>query len=324
MNARTTILLVVILVVLGVVATLTETNRKKQWKPEGNKLLPGYVMDEVDRLELAKGNTRVELAKKQGQWVVETENSQPADTALVSGILRNLNGLTSDDLVSANAESHSALEVDSTGVEVTVAAGGEEVAHLIVGKPGPDGMSTYIRRAGDDNVYRVPVYLRSRVDRGDETWRNKTIVKVAREDIASYTTTDSTGAVVTLAQDSAGTWQMTVPQASPVQENVLPIVLQSLSNITARAFADSVTSLAEVGLDPPKRTLEIELRSGERHVVQIGIQSAANQNYVKRADSDAVYLVPAGRWNTVFRTPSELMAPESETTPSDESAPPGE
>lgn len=321
MNARTTILLVVILVVLGVVATLTETNRKKQWKPTGNKLLPEYVHDEVDAIDLNKGNLHVALAKSGDKWVVETENGQPADTALVSGILGNLTGVTTDDLVSSNPESHASLEVDSTGVDVVLRSGGEEVGHLIVGKPGPDGMSTYVRPSGQDKVYRVPVYLRPQVDRGDQTWRNKTVLKVAQADVASYTTTDSTGSV-TVAQDPSGEWKMTAPQESPVQPSILPIVLQSLTNITSRAFADSVSSLAAVGLDPPKRTLEIELRSGERHTVLIGIENGASQSYVKRADDPTVYLVPAGRWNTVFRRPSELMAPETEDTP--EAAPSGE
>ena len=324
MNARTTILLVVILVVLGVVATLTETNRKKQWKPSGNKLLPEYVAEKVDELDLSKGSLRVELAKQNGSWVVGTENDQPADTQLVSGIIDNLNGLTSDDLVSTNAESHPALEVDSTGVDVVIHAGGDEVGHIIVGKPGPDGMSTYVRLAGQDNVYRVPVYLRSQVDRGDQSWRNKTVLKVPQAEIASYTTTDETGSV-TLVQDPPGNWKMTAPQEGPVDPGLVPMLLQTLTNVTARAFADSVTSLAEVGLEPPQRTIEVVLRSGERHTLLIGSQNPANQNYVKLADSETIYLVPAGRWNTVFRKPSELLVSQTEgKTAVESSAPAGD
>lgn len=324
MNARTTILLVVILVVLGVVATLTETNRKKQWKPTGNKLLPEYVAERVDGLDLSKGNLRVELAKRNGNWVVETENGQPADTALISGILENLKGLTSDDLVSTSSESHPALEVDSTGVDVVIHAGGAEVGHLIVGKPGPDGMSTYVRLAGQDNVYRVPVYLRSQVDRGDQTWRNKTVLKVAQAEVASYTTTDASG-TVTLVQDPPGNWKMTEPREGQVDMGMLPLVLQSLTNVTARDFADSVSSLAEVGLEPPQRTLEVVMRSGERHKLLIGTQNPANQNYVKREDSETIFLVPSGRWNTVFRKPSELLVVETESKSGvEEAAPAGD
>jgi hypothetical protein len=321
MNARTTILLVVILVVLGVVATLTETNRKKQWKPAGNKLLPEYVAGNVDGLDLTKGNLRVELAKQNGNWVVETENDQPADTALVSGILDNLTGLTSDDLVSTNAESHPALEVDSTGVDVVIHAGGDEVGHIIVGKPGPDGMSTYVRLADQDNVYRVPVYLRSQVDRGDQTWRNKTVLKVPQAELASYTTTDEKGSSVTVVQDPPGNWKMTAPQEGPVDPGLMPMLLQTLTNVSARAFADSVTSLADVGLEPPQRTIEVVTRSGERHKLLIGTQNPANQNYVKREDSETIYLVPAGRWNTVFRKPSELLVQTGSESTLESSAP---
>ena len=324
MNARTTILLVVILVVLGVVATLTESNRKKQWKPTGNRLFPEYVKEDADFVDLTKGNLHVALAKKNGTWMVETEKGQPADTALVEGILGNLEGLTSDDLVSTKAESHPALEVDSTGVEVKVTTGGSEVAHLIVGKPGPDYMSTYIRPADQDNVYRVPVYLRTQVDRGDQTWRNRNVLTLSQHDIVSYSTTEGT-TKITLTQETPGQWRMTAPQESAVDMGLLPMILQSMTNITAREFADSLSSLADAGLDPPLRTLEVETRSGERYLLAIGRMNEANQSHVKREGDETVFLVPAGRWNTIFRTAEELMAPDAPPDPTgDGEAQPGD
>ncbi|MCA9728677.1 MAG: DUF4340 domain-containing protein [Candidatus Eisenbacteria bacterium] len=309
MNARTTILLGVILVILGVVATLTESNRKKQWKPAGNKLFPAYEADRVDQIDIDKGNLHVALAKKNGQWVVATEKGMPADTSLVNSILGSMRGLSSDDLVSTKGESHAALEVDSTGVNVDIKGGGQDLAHLIVGKPGPDYMSTYIRPTGQDNVYRVPVYLRTQVDRGDQTWRNKTVLKLAKEDLASYTTQDSSGTVT--VEQTDGEWKMTAPREGAVRQDLLPILLQSLTNITARDFADSISSLADVGLDPAKRSLEIVTTAGAHYKIDIGDETEQRQNYVKREGNDTVFLVPAGRWNTVFRPADELAPPEA-------------
>ena len=114
-----------------------------------------------------------------------------------------------------------------------MSAGGDEVAHVIVGKPGPDFMSTYLRPVDQDNVYRVSVYLRTQVDRGDQTWRHKTILKVAQSEIASYTATDSTGVRVTVGRDETGQWRMSEPKEGLARSELVPMVLQAMADMIA-------------------------------------------------------------------------------------------
>jgi len=305
MNLRTTLLLALILLVLAGVATVMEKNRKQARAPRTEALFPGFNIDAVDALEISSGNIKVELVKEADIWIVSSENSKPASVDLVRNILDKVDGLEGSGLVSNKAANHSVYEVDATGVEVKLTENGVPSAWFIVGKPGPDYMSSYIRLHDEDETYRVPVYLRPDVDRGGRTWRDQTILSVERANIASYTYTPDEERSVTVEQDEAGTWTVTAPENRAVQQQILDIVLSSLTDIRASGFADSV-DVATAGLESPTRVLEIRARDGSAHVLEIGAENEQRQSYTRLQGEETIYLVPIGRWNTIFRKLDEI------------------
>jgi hypothetical protein len=208
-------------------------------------------------------------------------------------------------LVSNQAANHAVYEVDETGVDVKLSQNGAPSAWFVVGKPGPDYMSSYIRLHDEDETYSVPVYLRPDVDRGDRTWRDQTILSVDRTNIASYTYTPEEEPSVTIEQDEAGTWTVTAPEQRAVQQQILDIVLSSLTDIRASAFADTVDP-ATAGLASAARVLEIRERDGSTHVLEIGAENEKRQSYTRLQGNETIYLVPVGRWNTIFRKLDEI------------------
>lgn len=305
MNLRATSLLFLVLVLLAGLALFLQRSREQELTATGDVMFPEFDMETADRLELHRGTIEVILAKRDGRWMVESDGGKPADPSLVQNILDKLADLRRSDLVSKQEERHSVFETDTSGVEVKIETAGRPTAWFIVGKGGNDFMSNYVRLHDEERVYRVPVYLRSYVDRGDATWRNKLVLDLSEDDIASYTTRTPRD-TVTVQRAPDGTWAITQPFEAPASADLMPVILRSLARVSASDFADSLSDLSSVGLAQDTMSVSVTTTAGETIRVRIGAQTESRQFYTQREGFEDVYLVPAGRWNTIFRDAEEV------------------
>jgi hypothetical protein len=310
MNIRSTVILFLVLVVLAATATLMEKNRKSRRSPTGDLLFPALQADKVDAIDLRAPDEDVQLEKDGEEWKVRSEGGYPADPKLISSILDSFGGLRNTEVSSTRPDRHATFEADSSGVIVKLSGGGNSLAWLYVGKAGPDYLSTYVRPVDDEKVYRVPVYLRSIVDRGKQTWRDRNIVALDESKIAGYTTMTPRDTVA-VERGEAGSWRLTKPVEADANSDVMGVVVRSLASIRASAFADSIQDLASVGLEPDTMSLQIRTTDGSNYTIDVGAENDKRQTYTKRADSPIVYLVPKGRWPAIFRSADELQKPKS-------------
>ncbi len=310
MNARTTLTLGLVFAVLAGAAFMMERNRQAEKSPEGDRLFPKLNSEKVTEIGIRKGNVEVQLAKQDGVWLSMLENEKPADPKLIEELLGDLDQVTNVGLVSTNPENHTTYEVGDTGVAVDIKQDDGTTVSMIVGKPGTDFMSTYIRRDGADETYRIPVYLRTKVDRGGRTWRKETFLDIPQSDIARVTLKGEHTAVM---ENVGGSWKMIEPFRGTVDPSLQSVIVSSLSKLRSTGFADTV-SVAAAGLDSPTQTMEIETKDGTKHFVEIGYTNERQQTYTRLQGDDQIYLVPLGRWNTIFRDPAELALPDPEPT----------
>lgn len=313
MKPKTTLLLGLILLVLAGAATVVQTSTKKARANKGASLFPSFHAEQSDQIEIHTRTRDINLKKAGPLWTVQNEEGKTADQKLVKGILDKIAEFRTSDVVSTSTERHGVFGVDSTGIRVQVSTAGKPTANFIVGKNGPDFMSSYVRAEGKKEVYRVPVYLPSDLDRGDETWRNQTVFDTETENITGWTTRNSKE-TVSVEKEADGTWKITEPEPGAARPDIVKVVLSSLSKIRSNAFADSVSDPARVGLEPDTMSVEIRLKDGSSKKIVIGTATATNQSYTKLADDPTIYLVPKGRWNTIFRPLETLKA---ENAPAD-------
>jgi hypothetical protein len=251
----------------------------------------------------------VVLRRQGATWLVETEGNNPADPKIPKQILEGMDKLSTRTLISISKETHAGFEVDSTGFTVRITGGGKALAEFVVGKPGPDFMSTYIRPLSGDKVYLVPVYLRTTVDRGGETWRNKTILDVDTDKIVSYTTRNAKE-TLTCQKAADGSWDILSPKQDKARPDILGVVLRSIAALRAAGFADSTVTASTCGLDADTTAFSIKMEDGTSYTVRIGTMNAGSQSYTQREGDPTIYLVARGRWNTIFR-PFDLLCAAS-------------
>lgn len=322
MKPRTTLILAVILLVLAAAATLFETGKRRARRSEGEPVFPAYLIDRADAIRIDSAMQTVELARDGDRWIVLTEGGHRAEPDLVTQILEPVAQFRTSSLISRSPERHGVFEVDDAGTVVRISGRGQELAAFVVGRPGPDFLSCYIRPLDGNKVYQVPTNLANMVNRGDQSWRNMTMLEAAQDDIISYTTRNPRE-TVTVERSPEGEWIITEPVASRTDPQVMNIVLSSMTRIRAVDFPDTLIDPATAGIEPDTTTLVIRLIDGTSHRVIIGGSDERNRSYSVIDGDPTIYLVPRGRWNTVFRPLDSIRIaePESDVEPELEAEP---
>ncbi len=133
----------------------------------GFQRLQEAKIDDAARIEIAKGEGKVELKKEGGQWLVASSFNYPADDEKVGKILKSLGELEDPEQFGNQRGSHANFEVDEKkGGKLRVFdGGGQQLANMTIGKTATGGSITntrvFVRFDDEDATYRVATNLRS-------------------------------------------------------------------------------------------------------------------------------------------------------------------
>ena len=307
MNRSVVSLLVVALVLLALVLLFASPFRDsiRADNPKPTSLFDAAQVNEADRIEIrSPGAPATVLSRGDQGWVVESKNGFPADTAAVGSILRAVAGAKSSGVASTNPENRGKFQVDSTGVQVKLEAGGKTVAEFTVGKTGRDFTTSYVLPRGSKEVYVVRALSRSLFQRY-RGFRDPALFRFDPEDVVSVRLTAPDSSWVLARADTV--WTLSVGDAKPVTAAQAKVdeLLRSLSKLDADGFADGADTL-DTGLDKPEYTLQLEFQSGEEAEIRIGAKNDRNQHYASRPDRPGVYLVSEWRVKRFAKKPGEL------------------
>lgn len=141
--------------------------------------------EKVTRVQIHTKDGNVELERAGSEWKLVQPIEYPANTELVTNMLKAVGELKLEDVISTNPENRSTYQVDSTGTMVDVWTGDKKALALVVGKSTSDWTHTFVRRAEGDEVYRANGVLTYQFNRRADDWRDKTIFKAEEKDIHS-------------------------------------------------------------------------------------------------------------------------------------------
>jgi hypothetical protein len=172
-SARTTLVLLALLVVLGAAAFYVQGPGSPDRAREHGTVFPGLKAGDVTLIRATRSGAEVLLTREGGSWKLGP-TKEPADAAAVEALLASLVEARVGSVVSTNAGKQSAAyETDAEkGIAVRLeGAGGKVLAAFTVGKRGPDFSSCYLHREGTSEVLLVSRDLRLDFSRPAESWR---------------------------------------------------------------------------------------------------------------------------------------------------------
>ena len=251
-------------------------------------LFPNFNQEQVTTIEIIADGETTTLSKQNDDWVVASMDNYPADSEGLSELLSKVAAFKNTQLVSNNPEKQAEFEVDSTGVEAKLMdANGTLLAHLFVGKTTPGFLSSYVRAADTNEVYVAQGYLQSVFNKGDRTWKDRTIFDF-NKGLLTQLNISSPEETVELRLDANGTWQMLKPIAAAVKQTEIDSLFTTFSDLDTEDFAEATDDLGEYGLDIPQSTISAVRNDGTTATLHIG-KEEDGKLYVKRADTDTIF-----------------------------------
>ena len=313
MKTKQLLILGAIFVVLVVVVLLFENpfgQSEYEKKVEtAIPLFPNFDKEQVAKIEIIATGETTTLSKQDSNWVVASMNNYPADSEGITELLSKVAGFKNTQRVSNNPEKQAEFEVDSTGVEAKLMDTNDKLlAHLFVGKTTPGFLSSYVRAADANDVYVAQGYLQSVFDKGERTWKDRTIFDF-NKGIVTQLNISSSEETVELRLDAEGTWQMLKPIASAAKQTEVDSLLTTLSGLDTDEFAEMPDNLGEYGLDMPESTISAVRNDGITATLHIGNEEDGKL-YVKRADTDTVFRLFKSNVDRLIKKSDTLKAEE--------------
>jgi hypothetical protein len=334
------VLVLVFLVLVAVVVAIKRIKSGPRTEIREDTLIKAFEPGQAGFVQFyhgAKPAEKVTLEKKDENWTVPGKYGARADTKRIDNLLGDLRGLKGEVRARKPSLFGDFAITDEQAVHLIVRdTGGSELAHLLIGKAGPDWRSSFVRKAGEDAVYLVNVPLLSRigVSRPKEgplagfeeaRWLDLTILpgtdagKITalhllspRRELSFERAADGSGMVKEKSGESGkeGLWKLTTPGVDyPVKERGIDSLLRGLMNRRADNVADPVKE-KEYGFEEPKyaATLTFEDKSIKKILIGKEIEEDGEKKfYLKVEDGSLPYTVDKYVVERLFEDAKKLL-----------------
>jgi hypothetical protein len=161
----------------------------------------------------------------------------PAPTSNVSPTLASLSSVEAQRIVARSRDKWPQYEVGDGSNQIKVFVNGRKTADLLIGAFKFDqarrSASTYVRRAGEDEVYLVEGFLAMQLTQGADSYRDNTILTSTPQNVTriEYSLGDD---LHVLTRDIAGDWYYAGMES--IDSMAMDAYLNGLRNVSSRDF----------------------------------------------------------------------------------------
>ena len=316
---RTTLLLAVIFVVLGVYVYTIEVptmERNAHQETETRRLLPFDYRD-VTHLAYATRTERILMNRdERNRWRIVEPVEARGDARAIESVLRALEIGKISRIIQKKRQEQNAtaeqygLQSPYVTIELTTP---EYTESLALGNTGPLSSTLYAQRGSDRNILLTTLMV------GD--FRAKTLDTFRLKDILFFDRThaeriqlQTTGRTITL-QRGAGfhgpvpEWNFTSPVNAPADKTAVGILLMTLEDLTATGFIDSTSEKEALlkKLETPSLTAIVHTKQRGHHVAFFKPVAHGEEAYAVTTANDPIYRIPAHVLQDLPREPFHLQ-----------------
>ncbi|MEP0822830.1 MAG: DUF4340 domain-containing protein [Ignavibacterium sp.] len=293
---RNTIFLVALLVVLGIAAFLVLQRPGEMSLPEsGGELLLGIDSANVTSIRIASDGATISMSKRGNEWVIEGEREYKADPVAVGTLLKEAANLSVRSVISTKPEKHQVFEVDTSGTRITFGMSAGEPVTCIIGKSAPGFTEVYARREGSNDVVLVHAAISYSSRRSLTEWRDRTIVRVPKDQIREIDFAYGDTTFTVAWKDSL--WTV---DGEPAQEWAVNSLVSALSDLKADEFLDT----APVALRKPTATITFAGTS-----LRFFLPRGSDKYIVHSSASPQWYQLESWRSGQVLKRKKDLLLP---------------
>ena len=281
------IILVLILIPLGWYAYYDSTKGPIDDSPKRDKVFV-VEADKIDELEIkSESGDRTTLRRKGSDWEIVQPLTAPPDQAAVSGITSNLASVEIQRLIDENPTDLKEFGLAEPRVEVAFKSNGQQ-RRLQLGQKTPSGTDVYAKLADEKKVFLISSYLDSTFNRGTFDLRDKSVLKLDREqiDLVELTASGQT----TRLEKKNGEWQITEPASGRAEFGAVDGLVSRVSSLQMKSIVPDASDVKKFGLDKPAATVRLGSGSSQATLL-IGGPAETGSLYAKDLSRPAVFTV---------------------------------
>lgn len=261
----------------------------------------------VDSIVLVRGRETTAVRRTANKhWLA---GGFAADSATIHSFLIGLvDTARSTELVAERRSSQARLGVDAdSGERVTVFARGTPRLALVAGKRTPDYGGVYVRSAASDATYALHGALSDPLARPIDDWRDKRVVAVVPESVATVNV-DRSGRAYALRR-SGGKWEFT--SGTPADSSAVSTLLGDFRDVRATGFATRAQA-DSIDFSKPERRTRL-LSKSSRVLADLVFDSTAAGTWVRADSGGAVFKLDSWLWGRLAPVESTLVVRKSVT-----------
>lgn len=300
MKFRNTLAIAVLFLALGAYLYFVESEKIREESKKTTLL--SVTTDEVTGVTLTYPESEIVLKKTGSGWRIQKPIDVEADESTVTNLVRAVAEAELKRTLDGPPGSLETYGLDKPAAIVTLAlADGKTLPAIRVGKTTPVGYSTYVQLDGSSEIKLVPSAFSSGMKKEVKDLRNKVIVDFKDDDVQRIEVSGGDSSLA-LARDGSE-WKIEKPEALQADASEVRGFLSSLRSLRAQEFFDQAPSLADFGLEAPRRRIAVLLgKDLARKEILVGAEKERNSKkelYVKRGEGDTVFAVGSWAWTSL-------------------------
>ncbi|MCB0628564.1 MAG: DUF4340 domain-containing protein [Lewinella sp.] len=258
MNNKTLSIIFLVLLALYALPRLFSGNPDRSFRSE-LVVVDTSLVDQIELYPKTADGQKVTLRRDNGQWTVTNGSIETQAMAnSVQSILGQLRMIQAKRVVARQPEKWKDYEVeDENAVHVKAYNDGNELVDLIVGRFNFNQQTrqaqSYVRLAGEDEVYSVDGFLSMTFGQDFNAFRNKQILKLSGADQVTGLQWQGNGTTA-LFQKNDGNW---IFNGQPVDSTAIAGYVDGLNFVSGSTFADGFNPAGS-----PEQSLQIQTPTG--------------------------------------------------------------
>jgi hypothetical protein len=262
----------------------------KKWQEKSNKPinpLSGIDINLIDKIEISNLKLTTKLIKTGDNWKIDGTKDFFVKKEVADEMIATLKDAEKSDLelISTNKEKQAEFMTDSqNGLKIKLFTKDKERSSLIIGKPGPDYMSNYLTKSGENSTYLVKILLANVFSRED--WRDDTIFSSDKAKITSIRLQYPNRVI--LIEKKNDKWEAVKPNKFSIKEDKVNPILDIMANLNSNSWPEQSFK----GTDLEKNLIIAEAKGeGIQNILMVGKNNGKGQFFAKKGDNDHIYLI---------------------------------
>ncbi|MDZ8117890.1 DUF4340 domain-containing protein [Pontiella agarivorans] len=302
MKGRTTLVLLVSIIVLGLFIWAQEMWRAKTSYRELQQIrLFNIDAATLQSIEFTVSNQTVRCVRENGVWLAgEKDGSMgAADEALIQRMIAGLNSLGKGTTITEKQLSIRGLDPAEYGFDqprAVIAAVDHQGGHSwLVGKKSALGEMVYAQSSADENIYTIPDKLLDVIPTSPDTLRDRILFPGDAASVRRVEMRGSNG-FVQLVKDPKEGWRVRQTVNAPADPKEVGLFISKIYSFRIEEFIqDNVSDFSVYGLQGETQQISVSQADGASRLLILGIDNPDKPGYVyaRRADVASVFTVSA-------------------------------